>query len=306
MRIVRVIGCLVLFAPLVALAQNLPVHAVRTMSPVSPTPEYFISGDSVEPMILAEWEVIDDLGSRIRIVWGKEAVDQAPTNASRYEQKTYSFPTGTIRVLAFKAVQGGMVHAITSETAIFMLKGTGTVDVAGETIAVAEGDVVSYPSGVIRSDGDATVIAWAVTGTKINEAAKAMHVRAADAPVINLAEWDVDGKRVRASTPDALKDAPADAIRLSIKRYVFDGNSVRVANSKQGGPTTKTTGTQDSLIYVTSGKLRFFQDDSEIVAGPGDAIREIAGHYHNWYRIEDSSFIATSSLPINPLLAANP
>jgi len=289
-----------------ASAQTLPLHAVRTAAPISPTSDMHLAGASVEPMILAEWDVENDRGKIVRIVWGQEAVDQAPAGASRYEQKTYSFPTGTIRILEFKEEMGGMIHAITVESAIFMLNGSGTVEVAGELVELETGDVVSYPSGVLRGDGDATVVAWTVTGNLINEAARAQHIRSADAPVIHFAEWDENGKRVSANTPEALENAPTDAIRLSVKRYSFEGNSVRVAHSKQGGPTSQRTGKLDSLIYVTSGKLRFFQDDSIIDTVPGDAIREIAGHYHHWYRIEDSSFVAISSLPIKPLMASKP
>ena len=124
-------------------AQDLPSHAVRTAAPLNPMAETFIAGDSFEPMILAEWEVINDMGSRIRIVWGEEAVAAAPRDASRYMQKSYVFPTGTIRVLEFKKSQGGMLHAITVENQLYMLKGEGTVEVAGETVAIGEGDVVS-------------------------------------------------------------------------------------------------------------------------------------------------------------------
>ena len=283
-----------------AAAQDLPKHAVRTAAPVNPSGDFFIAGEAIQPMLLAEWEVVDDRGSRIRIVWGQEAVDQAPDNASRYTQKTYPFPTGTIRVLNFKANRGGMLHAITVETGIFMLQGSGTVEVAGETVALSEGDMVSYPSGVLRGSGDARVIAWTVTGTQINAGASAALIRGADAPVTHSAEWNENGERVRASTPEQLQRAPDAAIRLSVKRYTFDGNSVRVAHSKKGGPTTRRTSDLDALIYVTSGRLRFFQDDEDVVAGPGDAIREIAGHYHHWYRLEDSSFVATSSLPVAP------
>ena len=287
-----------------AFAQDLPQHAVRTAAPVSPLAEMFIPGESVEPMVLAEWEVINDLGSRIRIVWGQEAVDAPPPEASRYMQKSYVFPTGTIRVLEFKEDKGGMMHAITVETAIYMLKGTGTVEVAGKTVVLNEGDLASYPSGTLRGDGDATVIAWTVTGSKINEAAKAMVVRSADVPVSHSAQWPgPDGKVVRARAPEALKEAPDDAIRLDLWRYTFDGNSVRVTKNYKGGPTSKATGSLDALIYVTLSKLHFFQDDLDFIAGPGDAIREIAGHYHNWIRLEESSFVATSSMPVVPYVA---
>ena len=285
-----------------ASAQDQPQHAVRTAAPLDPTAEFYIRGADVEPWHLAEWQTVDPvMGPRIRIVWGEEAVAAAPPEASKYTEKQYVFPTGTIRVLEFKEDRGGMLHAITVETALYMLKGSGTVEVAGETVQIGEGDVVSYPSGALRGDGDATVILWHVTGTKINETAKAMVVRAKDVPMSHSAQWPgPDGKMVRARTAEDLEKAPGDAIRLDLWRYVFDGNSVRVTKNYKGGPTSKTTSSMDALIYVTSGKLHFFQGDEDVIAGPGDAIREIAGHYHNWIRLEDSSFVATSSMPVVP------
>ena len=74
-------------------------------------------------MLLAEWEADNRMGKTIQIVWGKEAVDKVPATASRYEQKTYTFPTGTIRVLEFKKDNGGMVHAITTRAVDVVLAG---------------------------------------------------------------------------------------------------------------------------------------------------------------------------------------
>ncbi len=285
-----------------AWAQDLPPHGLRTAAPLNPMAETFIAGDSVEPMVLAEWEVINDLGSRIRIVWGQEAVDAAPPEASRYTEKAYVFPSGTIRVLEFRKDQGGMLHAITVETTLYMLKGEGTVDVAGEAVRIGESDVVSYPSGTLRGDGDATVILWHVTGTNINERAKAMVVRAADSSFMQLGYWDgPDGNRIIATTAEDLKNAPANAIRLDMNSYELDGNTVGVTKNYKGGPTNKTRGDRDALLYIRSGKMRFFQDDVDVIAGPGDAIRESAGHYHNWIRLEDSSFIAIGTAPVVPL-----
>jgi len=283
-------------------AQDMPQHAIRMAAPVSPSADFYITGESIEPMILAEWEVINDMGSHIRIVWGQEAVDAAPPEASRYIQKSYVFPTGTIRVLEFKKNKGGMMHAVTVETAIYMLEGSGSIEVAGEKIVLNEGDLASYPSGTLRGDGDATVIAWTVTGSNATAAVKAMVVRGDDVTISHSAQWPIpDGKMVRVRTPEGLEIAPSDAIRLDLKRYTFDGNSVRVTKNYKGGPTSKATSTMDALIYVTSGRLHFFQDDLDVIVGPGDAIREIAGHYHNWIRLEDSSFIATSRLPVVPM-----
>ncbi len=283
-------------------AQDLPPDAVRTAAPLNPMAETFIAGDSVEPLVLAEWEVVNDMGSRIRIVWGQEAVDAAPPEASRYTQMSYVFPTGSIRVLDFKKDQGGMLHAITVENQLYMMKGTGTVEVAGETVSVGEGDVVSYPSGTLRGDGDSTVILWTVTGTKINQDAKAMVVRAADAPMSYMAYWGgPDGERVVVATPEDLENTPDDAIRLDIKSYAFDGNTVGVIKTYRGGPTNEATGDRDGLLYITSGKARFVEEEVEVIVGPGDAIRETAGKYHYWIRLEDSSFISTGTAPVVPV-----
>lgn len=286
-----------------AAQEDWPQHAMRTAAPVNPSPDFHISGSSVVALPLAEWvaENRTGRGERVEIVWGQDAVDKAPAKASKYLQKSYVFPTGTIRVMEFKADKGGMLHAITVETAIYMLKGSGTVDVAGQNVQINEGDLVSYPSGVLQGTGDATVIAWTVTGNLINEASPAKLVRSTDAKMSASAEWDQGGKRVRGRTPEELAKAPANAIRLEIQRYDFPGNSVRVTKNYKGGPTSPTTGDQDALIYVVSGKLNFFQDGKDVIALPGDAVREIAGATHHWIRLEDSSFIATSSLPIKPL-----
>lgn len=279
-----------------------PSHAFRAAAPSNPTAEIFIPGASVEPLDLAEWDVTTPRGSTVNIVWGKDEVAKAPANASKYTQKTFSFPTGDIRVLEFKKDRGGMIHMITSETALYMIKGSGTVGVAGQDVAINEKDLVSYPSGVLRGTGDATVILWTVTGTKLNEAAKSKLVRFADSIVVNSAEWDENGKRVRGRTPEELAKAPANAIRLKINRYDFDGNSVRVTLNYKGGPTTPVSGSPtDSLIYVVAGKLQHFQDGHDFIAMPGDALREPAGSTNHWIRLEDSSFIATSSQPVKPV-----
>jgi quercetin dioxygenase-like cupin family protein len=182
-----------------------------------------------------------------------------------------------------------------------MLRGSGSVDVAGTPVNLDPGDAVSYPSGVLRGSGPATVLAWTVTGTLNNESSRARLVRRADAVVTDTAEWDQGGKRVSARGAAELAAAPADAIRLSVSRYEFPGNSVRVARNFKGGPTSPKSSELDALIYITSGRMKFTQDGREVEVLPGDAIREIAGATHFWYRLEDSSFVATSSLPVVPL-----
>jgi quercetin dioxygenase-like cupin family protein len=281
-----------------ASAATLPPYALRNGFVENPATAVHIPGADVPWQPLAEWEVVNKSDKSVQIVWGADAVAKAPANAVRYRQKTFTFPTGTIRVLEFKKAQGGVLHAITMETQLFMLGGSATVEVAGKTEQLKAGDAVNYPSGVLRGSGDATVLLWNVTGTANAEASKALLIRARDAKTTDSAEWDANGKRVRASTKAELAKAPKDAIRLSVTRYPFEGNSIRVAHSKKGGPTSPATAGMDALIYVTGGKLRFFHNDQPTEAVPGDALREVAGDKHYWYRIEDSSFVAISSLPV--------
>jgi quercetin dioxygenase-like cupin family protein len=277
---------------------ELPAHAVRILAPIGPSPEAEIRGSDVVAEPGAEWQENLRSGTTHRIVWGKDAVERAPPGASRYTQKVYVFPTGTIRVLEFRQSTGGMLHAITMENAIYMLRGSGTVGVAGGEVPIAAGDAVNYPSGMLRGSSDATVILFTVTGSAKNEASRAVVVRARDAKTVKSAEWDHDGQRVRASTPAELRTAPRNAIRLEVTRYSFPGNSIRVAHSFRGGPTSPGTAPLDALIYVTSGKLRFYQGEKVYDAVAGDALREIAGERHWWNRLEDSSFVAISSLPV--------
>ncbi len=262
-----------------------------------PLEETFIAGDSVEAVPLAAWTLTGDGGTQVSTATGKRDVDAAPADASRYTQKSYVFPTGTIRVLTFSDQDGGMLHPLTVENALYMLDGAGTVEVVDETVDIGQGDFVSYPSGTLRGEGSATVILWTVTG--LTENPMPMVVRGAEAPVTRLGYWNgPDGNRVLATTPEDIANAPDHAIRLDMTLYEFDGNSAAVTKNYKGGPTNKTRGDRDGLLYITSGKMRYFQDDIDVIAVPGDAIRESGGHYHHWIRLEDSSFVAIGTGPV--------
>lgn len=263
----------------------------------TPLSETYIAGDSLTPMAYAAWDVSTDAGVETRTVRGLPAVKQAPPEASRYTKKSFVFPTGSIHVLEFKKDQGGMRHALTDETTLYMLKGEGQVEVAGETASINEKDGVSHPSGTLRGDGDATVVLWNATGTKENPTP--MVVRSADTTFGQMGYWyKPDGERVLVMTAEELKEAPADAIRLDMTNYAFDGNGLVVTKNYKSGPTNKTRGDRDALLYIVSGKMNFFQDDIDVIAGPGDAIRETAGRYHNWIRLEDSSFLGIGTTPL--------
>ena len=276
-------------------------------APSNPLAETFLSGDSIEPTPRAAWDVITDTGSRTQRAWGQAAVDQAPANAARYTQKSFVFPTGSIRVLEFNKANGGMIHVLTDETTLYMMKGAGSVEVAGETVPIHKGDAVSYPSGTLRGGDDATVVLWTVTGTDSEGEPMPKVVRSADTTFSQFGYWPgPDGDRILVTTAEELKDAPANAIRLDMTNYTFDDNGLVVTENYKSGPTNKTRGDRDALLYITSGKMRFFQDDIDVIAGPGDAIRETAGRYHNWIRMEDSSFLGIGTKPLAPLAADAP
>ena len=59
-----------------------------------------------------------------------------------------------------------MLHQVTKEKAIYVVKGSAVVDVAGVATEIFAGDVVSLPGGVLRSRPgkaeDTTVVAFTV------------------------------------------------------------------------------------------------------------------------------------------------
>ena len=261
-----------------------------------PVEETFIPGDSVEALPMAAWYADDGKGLQLNTASGRMAVTCAPASASKYTRKAFVFPTGSIYQLVFKGSQGGALHPITNETKMYVRSGSVTVGLDADTVAISEGDFVSHPSGVIEGRSDAEIILWDAVGTIPRVEAKPMVVRAADAPVSMLAYWyHEDGSRTIVTTPEEIAKAPANALRLDMKGYAFDDNSGVVTQSYKGGPTNKSRGERDALLFVLKGKVNFFQDDIDIIAEPGDAIREAGGHYHNWIRLMDSSFVAVST-----------
>jgi quercetin dioxygenase-like cupin family protein len=186
-----------------------------------------------------------------------------------------------------------VLHPIGDETQLYVLEGAATVGVGGAPTSIRAGDAVSRPDGMLRGDGDATLIAWTV-GSAV-AAPRPMVVRAEDVTAQMTAEWMEGDTVVRtATTAETEGKAPADAKRLLSRRYTFDGNSIRVAKLLKGGRRAPATMTADSLIYVTGGPLRFRQGDEEMVVNAGDFIREEAGLTHVWDQLEDGGFVTTT------------
>lgn len=248
-------------------------------------PSNVVPGTSVKDVPMAEWEVkqtgaAEQTGARILIAAGEEELKGAQADASRYGSKTFKFPSGDIRVQTFKKDQGGVLHQITSETVIYVLKGSAEVGVIGKPTAISAGDVVSLPSGNLRSKAgaaeDTTIIAFTVDHTEKN--AKAAVVRGKDVPEQAMGA-----------------DTKAGSAKVAVRRYTFPGNTVRVANVTGPGKTNPATPKTDVILYLTSGKatVTIGGETREVMAG--DAVREPAGVEMFWDVKDSMSFVATDA-----------
>lgn len=258
----------------------------------------------VTPM--AEWEVANPnagpgASPRIGSAAGQAAVDRAPDYATRYESREYVFPMGMLRVLTFEKDAGPLVHQITFETELFLIQGSGTVGVGDAEEALVAGDAVFLPSGVLRNSApteDTIVALFTVSHTA--EHPKSMIVRGADLDEMLIAQYIRDGEAKTAVKEEDIKDAPEDAGRFLLKRYSFDGNSIRKANLFKGGKTTPATNSNtDILIYITKGRMRRTEDGVIYEVRAGDAIREEYGKSGYWELLEESEFLATN-MPFDP------
>lgn len=277
----------------------------RNGYPLVGVEDMYISGAKVEPIHIAEWREETPYGSRMRKLVGERAIVHSPESASRYLEKAFVFPTGTVRYLEFSQGNGGMFRRLSDETILYVISGAGAVSVDGEIVPIGTGDVVSRPSGVLEGSGDARVLAWTVSDTfYLDEepdyaSKKAALVPHHEAKITRSAEWLRNGERVVVTGED-VSEAPDNAIQLVLTVYAFDGNVVGVAEGAEGGPTFEYTSPYDQILFVISGSYRFFQEGVEVEVRAGDAVREIAGYYHHWIRHEDSTFAATTTLPIFP------
>jgi quercetin dioxygenase-like cupin family protein len=189
----------------------------------------------------------------------------------KYEGKVVAWPTGTVKVLTFKKANGGVLHTITDEKTILVREGSVETTVDGKAVTLNAGDVASLPTGKLTGAGDAVVLAW--TAGSLTPDAKPAVVRGADVK-------------------------PGGTDKLTIKRYDFPGNSVRVVTLAKGGDTQPNSAKTDSLIYLTAGKLKFHQDGKVFDVQAGDFLREVAELKHHWEVPEESGFATTSALPI--------
>lgn len=247
---------------------SLPLAAQAQTTPIAES-VYIVKGATLAATPMAAWKKGDAVESA-----SGDAAKKAPRKAVRYAAKLVPWPTATVKELVFTKKGGGVLHPITDEKTLYVLSGSVVATVDGKPVTLAAGDLASLPSGALTSPGkaaDAVVIAW--TAQSLTPGATPAVVRGADVQ------------------PRAMGG-------LTLKRYEFPGNSVRVAAQSKGFKTAPNSAKTDSLIRMTKGPARFFQNGQEFVAEEGDFIREVAGLQHNWDCTEESGFVTTSALPI--------
>ena len=255
---------------------------------------------------MAEWEnplrdVEGPQVARIGIAEGRAAVDRAPDHATRYEAKEYNFPMGSLRVLTFRKDAGPVIHQITFETELYMLQGSATVGVLGEQVSIKAGDAVFLPSGALRNENPSedTVVALFMVSNDAEDP-KSMVVHGEEQEQVTIAQYVRDGEPTTAVKPDDVAKAPEDAGVFDVKRYNFDGNSIRLAMLRKGGSTTPAINSRtDILIYISKGRMRRTEDGKVYEVVAGDAIREEFGKSGYWDLLEESEFLATN-MPFDP------
>ncbi len=206
-------------------------------------------------------------------VYGNTLTDTPMTEGGvKYTMRTVKWPTGTVRVMNFTKA-AGVMHKLTDETEIFVLKGSVTATVNGSPVVLKTGDVASHATGVLKTGDaeDTQVISWTVGS--LTPDAKPAVVRAADAP--------------EAGNPEVLK----------VKRYEFPGNSIRVATMVAGSKNGPTSAKTDSLIYIKEGHVRFIEGDETHDLHAGDFVWEEAGVTHRWEHADGGSFVTTTGIP---------
>ena len=269
-----------------------------------------IKASEVPSVPIAEWEDAKAPTGPNRIAQGKANVDKAPADASRYEAKSFAYPTGTIRVLTWKKGTPVM-HQVTFETELFVVSGSVTLNpirgLPGKPQKLAAGDALFMPSGTLfnpKTTEDTVLLQYFVSATSKEPKGTIMRLKEAKEGPRRF-DWLENGKEMGASSekPDEMKNVPKDAIQLVTRRYQFEGNSIRYAMLKKGS-SAYHTGTYDNkrvdvLIYIAKGRMRRKEGNQTVELVAGDTTREMKGNAGWWEVLEDSVFISTDA-PVRP------
>ncbi len=266
----------------------------------------YIPAAKAQTLPMAEWKDTKAATGANRIAGTAASLERAPKDpsTSHYEAKLYNYPTGSLRVLTWKKGTP-VVHQVTFETEIYVIQGSLTLTPLpghpGKPTKINTGDCLFMPAGVLtnaKPSEDTILLQAFVASAAAKPKAKIVTAKEAQ-ETLNL-NWQEGDKEFTANKPDEIKKAPKTASRFTTKRYVFDGNSVRVANLKKGGRTNFVTNNRvDVLMYIAKGKIRRKEGNEIFELSAGDTIREKKGNGGWWELIEDATFIATDA-PLDP------
>ncbi|MDX2145467.1 MAG: hypothetical protein SFV19_19100 [Rhodospirillaceae bacterium] len=212
-----------------------------------------------------------------------------------YSVKSFAFAPGTIKVITFDAA-APKPFALTDEAQFYVMSGAVSTDVGGAAVDLAAGDVATRPTGTIRPKAGGAVVVAHKARSAVPEP-KPQVLRGAEVQPGLAVQWrDADGKPMSASTEEAAKAAPAGAARFMIRRYAFDGNSIRVVDLTKGGRTNPTDYKTNNIILITKGRMARNVGDQRVEVKAGDAIVEQSGTTGYWDILEDSQFVSTTAI----------
>jgi quercetin dioxygenase-like cupin family protein len=311
LRLAGGLGATALLLPAIEKFRLFPQAAAQT-APKPPAVPFmdlvYIPKNAAVTVPMAEWEGIlggAEAGTASnRVAIGKD-VAKAPPTASHYDSTTYQYPSGALRTLTFK--KGEPVHhQVTFETSIFVIKGSVTLTPlyghTGDPVTINAGDALYMPSGVLNNPKpeDETILLLAQVGST-SPKPKASVVLGSSATANPNLQWQADGKEFSASKPEDIAKAPADALKSTVKRLAFDGNSIRIATFQKGGKgNVFTINRTDVLIYIPSGKFRRHEGNQTFELVAGDSTREKIGNPGYWEPLEDNSVFIATDAPFDP------
>ena len=246
--------------------------------------KYWRDGKTVTAVPMAAW----DAGGKVMVAKGKDAVAKAPGSAVKFTVKTVKWPSGSIKVIEFTKAGGGVLYKLTDEAQFFVVKGSVKATVESVPVVLKAGDVGATLSGVLRSGDvaeDTMIVAW-VVGPVSTEEPKPTVVHAA------AASGDL-GARGNAENPRPREDG-----QTVIRRYVFPGNSIRLAVMSPNRFSSPHTGPLDNFMYIIEGHVQYSEGGETYQAYGGDFLFQETGTLHEWDQKDGARFVASSVLPV--------
>lgn len=245
-------------------------------------PKYWRDGKTIPAVPHAAWEA----GGKVTVVTGDDA-KKAPANAVKYRVKTVKWPNATVKVLEFTKAGGGVLYNLTDETHFLVYKGALQANVNGTPTNIKAKEVGAGLSGTLRNAGaaeDTLVVAYVINAPSTEDYK----------PTVVREESAYYGARGAATAPSPTRK-PDDTI---VRRYVFPGNSLRLAQMFPNKISPPNTGSMDNYIYIFEGHVQYQQGGETYQAYAGDFLHQESGTIHEWDQKDGARFAASSSLPV--------